>query len=108
MHTHKTGDTWRTLGQANIQDLSTGAPANLTGWAIASQLRDSVTGALIQTFDCQLVDPVAQTFTHAAASTAHWPPGLAALDVQFTDPQGQTVSTDTQVIRVLPDVTRLV
>ena len=107
MHTHKRGDTWSLTAQADVRDLATGAKADLTGWTIASQLRDAATGELIADFVCTLVDPVAQTFTHAAPeSTGAWPDGLAVLDVQFTSATGQTVSTDTQTIRIVPDVTQ--
>ena len=106
MHTHKQGDTWSLTAQADVRDLATGTKADLTGWTIASQLRAADTGALIAEFECTLVDPVAQTFTHTATSTATWPEGLAVLDVQFTSATGQTVSTDTQTIRIVPDVTQ--
>ena len=106
MHTHKKGDTWSLAAQADVRDLATGTKADLTGWTIASQLRAADTGALITDFACTLVDPVAQTFTHIAASTATWPEGLAVLDVQFTSAAGQVVSTDTQTIRIAPDVTQ--
>lgn len=106
MHTHKRGDSWSTTGQADIKDLVTGQPADLTGWTIASQLRAANTGALIANFDCALVDPVAQIFTHKAIGTQDWPEGLAVLDVQFTSPNGETVSTDTQTLRIVPDVTK--
>jgi hypothetical protein len=106
MHKHKKGDTWSLTAQADVRDLATGNKADLTGWTIASQLRAADSGTLITTFACTLVDPVAQTFTHIAASTAAWPEGLAVLDVQFTSPNGQTVSTDTVTIRIVPDVTQ--
>jgi hypothetical protein len=106
MHTHKRGDTWSTTGQADIKDLVTGQAANLTGWTIASQLRTADTGALIAAFVCQIVDPVAQTFTHRASNTQAWPDGLALIDVQFTSPTGEAVSTDTQTVRIVPDVTQ--
>jgi hypothetical protein len=106
MHTHKKGDTWSLTAQADVRDLATGNKADLTGWQIASQLSSADGGALITTFACTLVDPAAQTFTHIAASTAAWPEGLAVLDVQFTSPHGQTVSTETQTIRIVPDVTQ--
>jgi hypothetical protein len=106
MHTHKKGDTWSLTATADVRDLVTGNKADLTGWTIASQLRAADSGTLITDFVCTLVDPVAQTFTHAAATTAAWPEGLAVLDVQFTSPGGQTVSTDTQTIRIVPDVTQ--
>lgn len=112
MHTHKRGDTWSTVGQATIKDLTTGELVDLTDWQIASELR-TPDGTLIAAFACTYTgtttDPdtqeVTQTFTHIATSTADWPVGLAELDVQFTSPSGQVVSTDTQVIKVLRDVT---
>jgi hypothetical protein len=105
MHKHKKGDTWSLAAQADVRDLATGNKADLTGWQIASQLRAADSGALITDFVCTLVDPAAQTFTHVAANTTTWPEGLAVLDVQFTSPSGQTVSTDTATIRIVPDVT---
>lgn len=112
MHTHKQGDSWSTVGQATIKDLTTGELVDLTDWQIASELR-TPGGELIAAFDCAYTgtttDPATQvqtqTFTHIATTTSNWPVGLAELDVQFTSPSGQVVSTDTQVIKVLRDVT---
>ena len=107
MHTHKKGDTWSLTATADVRELATGSKADLTGWTSASQLRAADSGTLITSFACTLADPVAQTFTHiATGGTATWPEGLAVLDVQFTSPGGQTVSTDTQTIRIVPDVTQ--
>jgi hypothetical protein len=112
MQTHKRGDTWSTVGQATIKDLTTGELVDLTDWQIASELRKP-DGTLIAAFACTYTgtttDPETevetQTFTHIATDTSSWPVGMAEIDVQFTSPSGQVVSTDTQVIKVVRDVT---
>lgn len=101
---HKRGDTWDFSGP--LLDAA-GEPWNLTGWAVASQLRTPA-GALIQGFTCTVLDaPNGVIRVQASATdTAAWPIGRALTDVQLTSPDGAVVSTTTVAFDVVTDVTQ--
>lgn len=92
------------MGYATVTELETGKLADLTGWIIESQLRD-LKGKLIAEFQCAIIDPVEQVFSHIATETKSWPPCVAQLDIRFTSPDGQVISTDKQDILIERGVT---
>lgn len=101
---HKIGDTWSRVGTADFRNLVDKSKADLTGWTILSQIRTADdANTLIADFECEWVDPVAQTFTHKCVDTKLWPEGLAQFDIQFTSPNGEVTSTDTALVTVARD-----
>jgi len=103
----KRGSTWRMTG--TLRD-SAGALLDLTGWAVASKLRDP-SGAEIASFTCSVhpdqVGHRGELEVYAAAAvTALWPAGGAVWDVALTDPGGDTDITRTVQVRIEEAVTR--
>ena len=82
-----------------------GSPLDLTGWSIASQIRDGH-DTLIATLTVDLYTPVAGQYRLTGATTGAWPQGLAHMDIAYTDAGGRALSTETLTIGIEREVTR--
>lgn len=78
---------------------------SLTGWTIRSQVRNGDT--LVAELDVDVTDEAACEYTLSfAGSTSAWPLRRLETDIEYTNPGGQVISTETYYINVLKDVTR--
>ena len=102
---HKRGDSWSYIGIADIRSPD-GTLIDLPGWSIASEGRTG-SGALVQTFSMDWIDPVAQTYSMQAMNTRDWKLGTLNLDIQFSSPSGFVISTPTAAIEIVNDVTKV-
>lgn len=102
---HTMGDSWSRAGVAGIR-APDGTLLDLTGWQVRSQARDKDSGALVCEFACEIVDPLAQTYTQTALDTTTWPAGTLLSDVEFRSPSGFVVSTPVFAIAVAEDQTK--
>ena len=98
----KRGETF--LLECTVQE-SDGSPMDLTGWSIASQIRDGH-DTLIATLTVDLYTPVAGQYRLTGATTADWPQGLAHMDIAYTDAGGRALTTETLTVSIEREVTR--
>lgn len=98
---HKRGDTFR----YQVKHTVAGVVEPTTGWTIACQIRDSA-GSLVATPTVVERDDAAGLFELLVANTTAWPIGTLRLDVQYTLPDGDIVSTPTVYVPVVEDITR--
>ena len=116
---HKRGDSFRVdeLGMLVQDDAGTltmivnGVPMkarvlDMTGWAVASQLRNKQTGELVADLAHAWTDQATGKYSLTALDTTAWPVATLAWDVQFTDPDGFKTSSETRYIRIKADTTR--
>lgn len=98
----KRGDTFVLQGQVTVAD----AAQNLSGWTVASQVRNGST--LLTTLSVSWVDQAQGIYrlTGLPASTAAWPVKMLACDIQYTSPAGQVISTETFGINCIADITQ--
>lgn len=98
----KRGDTFIVQGQATVNDVA----QNLTGWTIASQVRNG--SSLLSTLTLTWIDQSTGVYklTALPAATATWPTKMLACDIQYTTAAGQVISTETFGINCLADVTQ--
>ena len=100
---HKRGDTFDFSGQAQILDAE-GASVDLTGWSIACGIKFA--GQTKATsLNAAWLDDATGLLRIYATETDTWRVGLATLDVQFTSPASEVVSTKTVTINIIEDVT---
>lgn len=101
----KRGDTLA----LDCQALATadGPAIDLTGWALRAQVRTHA-GALLAELSVTVTDATEGRYSLGAlaATTATWAPGMAIMDIEYTDPEGVVQSSETVVIHLLADVTR--
>lgn len=99
------GDTFLFAGPVSIKINGT-VTTDLTGWAARSQIR-TTTGKLVAELDVEWLDysPAALSL-RSPDPTTEWPLGPARIDVQFTAPTGEIVSTPCQQFEIKLDVTR--
>jgi hypothetical protein len=91
----KRGDTLSldcTLQQA-------GAPINLTGWQIASQVRGA-SGQLVHSFEATITAPAAGQYRLGPVPTGQWPTGGLSMDIRYTDAAGAVFTTQTVPVQV--------
>jgi hypothetical protein len=94
---HKRGDTF-------LLTCTTDVP--LTGYAIASQVRDKSFKLISQlTVDITQTTPTGIYTLSLPSGTSSWPVGTLECDVQYTNNAGVIVSTETFEINVIRDVT---
>jgi putative intracellular protease/amidase len=96
----KQGDTFDYSGPAEVLDAA-GAPVDLTGWTVASHVRFPDKGSkfiLTATW-------VGANVRLRSTETLSWPIGIAEIDVEFTSPAGDVVSTETVRFEVTADLT---
>lgn len=102
---HKRGDTFDYSGTASASEGGV-AVTDFTGWAGACQIRDR-DDAVIATLAFSWLDASAGLMrVRSTGDTNGWRVGRAKIDVQFTSPSGAVVSTATQEIEIVADVTR--
>jgi hypothetical protein len=104
MYQHKRGDTLDLSGQVTVTD--GGQPVtDLTGWTGRSELRRP-DGMLIASLTFTWIDPMQRLVRLRATDTGRWALGAAEMDLQFTSPSGDVISTPTQQIEIVREVTR--
>ena len=99
----KRGDTLHWT--AELRDDDAAPPTSLTGWQIRAQVRTRHADLLAHLGITIAPDQLSYTLDATPAVTATWPPGLQRLDIEYTDPAGRVVSTETISLRVLEDIT---
>ncbi|MCP4597803.1 hypothetical protein [Neptuniibacter sp.] len=101
--THKLGDTLEWV--LNVVDESD-QPIDITNWDIRSQMRDSA-GELIQELTVTKTDAEGGVYsiTASKAQTATWTPGDHSVDVEYTDENDITFSTETFAVVMKRDIT---
>lgn len=103
---HKRGDTFDRSGVINVTQNGL-AVIDLTGWTAISQMRGA-RDALIVQFEFTWLNAAARLARiRAPDGTNNWPIGQASIDIQLTSPSGVIVSTDTALINVVADVSRV-
>ena len=101
---HKRGDTFDLSGPVQVEDGGQ-AVHDFTGWSVACQLR-RVSGALVADADAQWLNAQQGLMRVRCANTQAWPLGLVDIDIQMTTPSGDVLSTPTEQIEVVADVTQ--
>ena len=101
--THKRGDSFEVLVEVALN----GQIVDLTGWTIRSQIRDGNKN-LLKELDIQAVDLSQGQFIMSATSTETeaWTPASYSCDIEFIDPAGFVISSDTFPVTVVRDITR--
>jgi hypothetical protein len=101
--THKRGDTFEVVVQFTLN----GQVQDLTGWQVRSQIR-SATKVLLKELDVVRVDDEGGIFTLncPASETEAWEQGAYTCDIEFIDPSGFVLSSNTFSVSVIRDVTR--
>jgi hypothetical protein len=99
---HKRGDTFHY--DCVLRQKKNGPAIDISGWHIRSQLRD-LKDDLICEFTLTLLDPTEGHYRLSAADTRGWPPGNAAMDIEYRDAHGVIRSTETLNVQILKDET---
>ncbi len=99
---HKRGDTFRF--SAVLRETKTGPAMDLTGWTIASMVRDA-DSVLIDTLTVTVTDAAAGEYSLLVEDTSAWPVGQAYWDIQYTDDGDVIRSTETIRLNIIEDVT---
>jgi hypothetical protein len=100
----KRGDTFDVSG--NLSLIQAGlATLDLTGWTGSAQLRQD-NDTLISDLEFTWIDASESLCrVRSTTSTQGWVIGLALIDIQLVGPSGQIISTDTQRIQIVKDIT---
>lgn len=98
----KRGETFLLECQVKGAD---GVAINLTGWAIASEIRTS-RDTLVATLTAVIHTPASGLYRLTHADTTEWPPGQALMDIAYTDAGGRAITTETLTISVDREVTQ--
>lgn len=101
----KRGDTFDVSGPVAVGENET-ALTDLTGWQASSQVRSVPNNELIADLQLEWLQFSPPLLRLRATSTSSWPIGRAQIDIEFTSPAGDKVSTDTQSFEVVQDVTQ--
>lgn len=104
MNTIKRGDTLALSGNAGLT-LNGAAVTDYSGWAAACQLR-TIAGTLVADLSASIAANGLLVISAPAAATALWPLGAHELDIQFTAPTGEVISSGTATLVVAKDITR--
>lgn len=101
---HKRGDTFVLNSDVETE----GVAVDITGWTIASQIRDR-DDIVIQTLTVTITDAVNGRLSLSATPTQTelWPVSSLFCDIEFIDDTGVVTSTETFTINVLLDITRV-
>ena len=99
---HKRGDTF--VYSAVIRESKSGPAIDLTGWTIASMIRDA-DSLLIADLDVSITTAASGAYAIRADITDEWPIGQAYWDIQYTDADGVIRSTETINLQIIEDVT---
>ena len=99
----KRGDTFR-IGAA-VAEGTPSAPKDLTGFGVRASLKDRTT--LVADLTVDWTDRTGGTFdlVAEATATAAWPTKTLLCDIEYTDPDGTVLSTETFEVSVIADVT---
>lgn len=101
----KAGDTFDYAGELQATENGS-AITDLTGWTGACEIR-TYPDVLIAELEFTWVDAAERLCRiRSTESTEEWPVGDAYIDIQLTSPAGAIVSTATNVVTILRDVTR--
>jgi hypothetical protein len=79
---------------------------DMTGWAVASQIRRKDSDELVCDLEFAWVNQVQGSYRLQAKDTSAWPLAMLSWDVQFTNPDGFISSSETMFIRCKKDQTR--
>ena len=104
MSTIKRGDTIALAGNAAVT-FNGALVTDYTGWAASAQLR-TVGGALALTFTTTLSPAGVVTLAASAVDSALLKPAVYEVDIQYTTPTGEVISTATARIVIAADITR--
>ncbi len=97
---HKRGDTFDLSGLATITGVT-----DFTGWTGRCQVR-TANDTLVEALTFAWLDVSTGLMRiYAAGPTVSWPVGLAYLDIEFTSPSSDVVSTQTSVVHIVKDIT---
>jgi hypothetical protein len=97
----KKGDTFSLSGPVSLQN-GAGEPIDLSGWTVTCQVRFPEDESRATIAVSWLGPTTIRLFSN---DTGKWLVGTAHIDLQFTSPEGIKVSTKTEKIRILEDVT---
>lgn len=100
----KRGDTFDFSGQVSLTDSGV-VVQDMTGWTGASQLRTSL-DVKITDLTFAWLDAAQRLCRITGVATSEWPLGDLFMDVEFTSPAGDVVSTQTANIKMVKDITR--
>jgi len=100
----KRGDTFSFRGFASIV-IDGVLLTDITGWVIRAQVRRTKSGGytLVEELGAVWILTAGEFALDSTGSTG-WPVGVVEIDIQFTN-GAVVVSTETQQIEVVPDVT---
>lgn len=99
----KRGNTFDMSGLATVY-VNGVKVTDFTGWTGASQIRTRQ-DVLVCDLTFEWLDTAGNMRIYCPGSTQAWPIGTALIDVEFTDPSGRVVSTDTAILDIGQDVT---
>lgn len=103
-NTHKRGDTFDYSDQLAMTADGV-ALADLTGMVGASQIR-TTDGALVAELSFSWLNAAQGLYrVRSVGPTDGWPLGTGLHDVQLTTPAGDVISTATEIIQIVRDVT---
>jgi hypothetical protein len=98
---HVQGNSFRAAINATVNN----AAANLTGWTVASEIRQHVSRALMPGVTVTVTSAVAGAITVAAADTSEWPTVPLDWDIKMTDTDGNVTRTESISINCVQGVT---
>jgi len=98
---HKRGDTFDYSGVLR----NGGQVEDFTGWTLAAEIRQQSSLTLVATLQATWVDAETGLLRLRATNTTSWRPGRAVMDVQFTTPTGDIVSSPTVPLVIVQDTT---
>jgi len=96
--TFKRGNTFDYSGTATVTDNGV-LVADMTGWSGACMIRQH-NGALVANIEFTWLNAAARIFRLRAINTTAWRIGAAEIDVAFTSPTGDVISTETSAIEI--------
>ena len=100
--TLKAGDTL--MLDAQLTDAQ-GLPIDMTGWAVACQMRDN-RGAIVADLAPVLTAPTLGKYEIRKATTG-WPVGIFRADLRYTDSGGNVLSTESFNVRLTDAVSQV-
>jgi hypothetical protein len=88
---------------------ATGAPLNLAGYTVASQMRKNSGSSTSYDIPCTIVDPALGRIKIRldSASTNDIPAGRYFYDVEITDAGGEKLRVIEGIITIIPQMTRI-
>jgi hypothetical protein len=101
--THKRGDTFEVVVNFTLNEQA----QNLFGWQVRAQIR-AANKALLKELEVIMIDETNGVFSLncPAEETRDWTPAPYQCDIEFINPLGFVVSSDTFPVTVVRDITR--